>query len=240
MGKKKAGKGAKDAAKAASSDSGAGACILDEFLFLGPATAASNSAFLTSNAISHVISIGHDPPTRLELRVRAPGTGLNVPPGKTLPLEYHRLRLVDSASAASSSALDTCVAQASEILERCASQRTRALVHCSAGISRSPTVLAAYLMRHRGMRLKAALYTLARARPAVSPNPHFLAWLQDEEVRIYGGEGSLAGIERLPVKTADRLALLAPGEEAAQPDESAREKVQPEETQVTPESSGAA
>ena len=216
MGKKKASKAAKDAGKAVPSESGAGACVLEGFLFLGPATAASNAAFLTSNCISQVISIGHDPPSRLELRVSAPDTGSGAPSGKALSLEYHRLRLVDSAAAASSSALDTCVAQASEILERCAAQRTRALVHCSAGISRSPTVLAAYLMRHRGMRLKEALYALARARPAVSPNPHFLAWLQEEEVRIYGGEGSLAGIERLPVKTTDRLALLAPaeGEEA--------------------------
>lgn len=182
----------------------AAVCILDDFLFLGPAAAASNAAFLASNAVSHVISIGHDPPTHLDLRVPDPGS-LS---GKTDQLQYHRLRLVDSAA----SSPEDCVKQASEILERCRAQKKRVLLHCSAGISRSPTIVVAYLMRHHDMTLKDALYAVISKRPAISPNPHFVEWLKEEEIRIHGGEGTL-NVDRLPAKTADRLMLLEPGKE---------------------------
>ncbi|KAI0720682.1 protein-tyrosine phosphatase-like protein [Cerioporus squamosus] len=205
MAKKKV-KGSKDAASAKGQSESAAVCILDDFLFLGPAAAASNAAFLTSNAISHVISIGHDPPTRLELRIPDP----NSLAGKADELQYHRLRLVDSAAASP----EECVKQAAEILERCRAQKKRVLLHCSAGISRSPTVVVAYLMRHHGMTLKEALYAVISARPAVSPNPHFIEWLKEEEIHVRGGEGTL-DVDRLPAKTADRLALVEPAKEAA-------------------------
>ena len=83
---------------------------------------ASNAAFLTSNAISHVISVGHDPPTRLELRIPDP----NSLTGKTDELQYHRLRLVDSASAASP---EECVKQAAEILEQCRASSLQCNTH---------------------------------------------------------------------------------------------------------------
>ncbi len=204
MAKKKA-KASKDAAPAKGQSDSAAVCILEDFLFLGPAAAASNAAFLTSNAISHVISIGHDPPTRLELRVPDPHNLT----GKTDELQYHRLRLVDSASAAP----EECTKQAAEILEQCRAQKKRVLVHCSAGISRSPTVIVAYLMRYHGMTLKEALYAVISARPAVSPNPHFIEWLKEEEIRLHGGEGTL-DVDRLPAKTTDRLALVEPAKSA--------------------------
>ena len=201
---KKKGKGSKDAASTKAPSDSAAVCVLDDFLFVGPATAASNANFLTSNGISHVISIGQDPPTRLELRIPDPSSLT----GKTDALQYHRLRLVDSAA---SSPAD-CADKASEIIERCRAQKKRVLLHCSAGISRSPTIVAAYLMRHHGMTLKQALYALVSARSAISPNPHFVQWLKEEELRIHGGTGTL-DVDRLPARTADRLAMLQPAEE---------------------------
>ncbi|KAI8986058.1 protein-tyrosine phosphatase-like protein, partial [Trametes punicea] len=174
-------------------------CLLDDFLFLGPASAASDSAYLTSKAISHVVSIGHDPPTQLDLRITDPTTG------RTSALEYHRLRLVDSGSSLSS--LEACVDAACTLLEQIRAQKGRALIHCSAGISRSPTVAVAYMMRHWEKSLKEALYIVVSARPAVSPNPEFVVWLKEEELRIFGGETTLV-VDRLPAKQADRVALL--------------------------------
>ena len=86
--------------------------------------------------------------------------------------------------------------------------KRRALIHCSAGISRSPAVAIAYMMRHHGKTLKEAMCIVVNARPAVSPNPEFIRWLKEEEIRIYG-QGSLF-VDRLPAKQADRLALLQP------------------------------
>jgi len=55
------------------------------------------------------------------------------------------------------------------------------LIHCHAGVSRSATIMAAYLLRHHGDRftsVPAVLAYLKRCRPIVEPNPGFLAQLE--------------------------------------------------------------
>ncbi len=49
----------------------------------------------------------------------------------------------------------------------------RVLVHCTAGISRSPTIVIAYLMS-KGMPLSVAVRTTVRARPEAKPNSGFV------------------------------------------------------------------
>lgn len=51
----------------------------------------------------------------------------------------------------------------------------RILVHCQMGISRSPTLVAAYLHRHQGMPLDEAVTWLRHLRPEVDPHPVLLA-----------------------------------------------------------------
>ena len=51
----------------------------------------------------------------------------------------------------------------------------RVLVHCQMGISRSPTLVAAYLHRHQGMPLDEAVTYLHHLRPVVNPHPVLLA-----------------------------------------------------------------
>jgi protein-tyrosine phosphatase len=48
------------------------------------------------------------------------------------------------------------------------------LIHCMAGMSRSPTLAAAWLMRKYGCDAGAALNLLVTRRPCVAPNPGFL------------------------------------------------------------------
>lgn len=52
------------------------------------------------------------------------------------------------------------------------------LVHCQAGISRSATVAATYLMCSQQIPMKEALGVLQRARPCIGPNPGFQAQLK--------------------------------------------------------------
>ncbi|GJE99573.1 ual-specificity phosphatase domain-containing protein [Phanerochaete sordida] len=52
------------------------------------------------------------------------------------------------------------------------------LVHCLAGISRSTSMVAAYLMYSRGLSPEDALTLIRKARPQVEPNDSFLAQLQ--------------------------------------------------------------
>lgn len=55
----------------------------------------------------------------------------------------------------------------------------KVLVHCELGISRSPTVVAAYLMSKFGMTSDQALAFIASKRPAINPNPAFLQQLKN-------------------------------------------------------------
>ncbi|KAI8137494.1 protein-tyrosine phosphatase-like protein [Fennellomyces sp. T-0311] len=56
----------------------------------------------------------------------------------------------------------------------------RILVHCLAGVSRSPTVVAAYLMNKRRLHPKAALAIIKQTRPFVNPNAGFM-----NQLRLY-------------------------------------------------------
>ncbi|KAI7852167.1 protein-tyrosine phosphatase-like protein, partial [Circinella umbellata] len=56
----------------------------------------------------------------------------------------------------------------------------RILVHCLAGVSRSPTIVAAYLMYKRALHPKAALAIIKQTRPFVNPNQGFM-----EQLRLY-------------------------------------------------------
>jgi predicted protein tyrosine phosphatase len=57
----------------------------------------------------------------------------------------------------------------------------RVLVHCAAGISRSSTIIIAYLMREYALSLEDALVMTRNARPFVQPNDGFFQQLRDYE-----------------------------------------------------------
>lgn len=69
------------------------------------------------------------------------------------------------------------------------------LVHCAMGLSRSPAVVAAWLMTREGSSLEGALGKIRSARPAIQPNMSFIAGLRAIE---QGGsvEGALQRLAR--------------------------------------------
>ena len=52
------------------------------------------------------------------------------------------------------------------------------LVHCVAGISRSATIVAAYLIRKCQITTKKAISLLKKQRVQIKPNPGFMKQLQ--------------------------------------------------------------
>lgn len=60
----------------------------------------------------------------------------------------------------------------------------KVLVHCHAGISRSVTVVVAYLMICRGCNLRTALQIVTSARPIARPNAGFMAHLSATDKRL--------------------------------------------------------
>ncbi|TFK38299.1 protein-tyrosine phosphatase-like protein, partial [Crucibulum laeve] len=158
-------------------------------LYIGPRSSASASSFITSHGISHILSIGSTPSPQV--------------PG----VIYHRLSLTDSSS--ESINIRRVCQKAGEIIDAVGSARRggNILVHCSAGISRSPTVVTAYLMTRHQMTLRDALGLIVGARPSTCPNPGFLAQLKDMEEEIFGKQ-TMKSIEQLPSVRAERVALF--------------------------------
>ncbi|TFK18206.1 phosphatases II, partial [Coprinopsis marcescibilis] len=150
-----------------------------------PCSAASSAVHLASNCITHVLSIGSTPSPKVDGVV------------------YRRLGLKDDGSAS----LELTVNTAAEIIKEALKGSGRVLVHCSAGISRSPTVVTAYLMKEKGMGLKEALGVVVRARPQVSPNSGFLRQLKDMEMDLWGVESLVE--DEIPRREVERLALFA-------------------------------
>lgn len=58
------------------------------------------------------------------------------------------------------------------------------LVHCQAGISRSPTIVIAYLMKKFNLKLDDAYSQVRSKRPIISPNLVFYSQLMDYESKI--------------------------------------------------------
>jgi len=60
----------------------------------------------------------------------------------------------------------------------------RSLVHCVLGVSRSTSLVLAYLMKYKNMSLKNAFDAVSARRPCVRPNPGFWRQLLDYEKRL--------------------------------------------------------
>ncbi|PAA47459.1 hypothetical protein BOX15_Mlig009817g1 [Macrostomum lignano] len=97
--------------------------------------------------------------------------------------------------------------RAFSFLERVRESSGRCLVHCLAGISRSPTLSIAYIMKHRCMSQDEAYRFVKQRRRHISPNFNFLGQLLEFERQLRrSGEAAAAG-ERPEAKrqrTSDR------------------------------------
>jgi atypical dual specificity phosphatase len=119
---------------------------------------------------------------------------------------YHRLGLKDATRSSVKPTIESAVKIIEDALKS-NKGRGRILVHCSAGVSRSPTIVVAYLMKHRNMSLRTALGHVVRTRPQVSPNPGFIEQLKDMEMELYT-VSTLDDVDELLRREVDRIALF--------------------------------
>ena len=69
--------------------------------------------------------------------------------------------------------------------QKTSSSTTRTLVHCQAGVSRSATMVAAFIMKYFGIKDSDAVVDFMKTRrPPVDPNPGFMKKLQLFESKI--------------------------------------------------------
>lgn len=69
-------------------------------------------------------------------------------------------------------------------------QQGNVLVHCTMGVSRSATVVIAFLMKECRVGLSEAYKCLEDVRPYINPNPGFMEQLRDWERQCLRGEVS--------------------------------------------------
>ncbi|KAI8609366.1 protein-tyrosine phosphatase-like protein, partial [Chytriomyces sp. MP71] len=72
-----------------------------------------------------------------------------------------------------------------EVVEAARVLGERVLVHCHAGVSRSSTIVLAYLMRWRGLTLYESWLLTYKARPIIRPNEGFARALQELEREMH-------------------------------------------------------
>jgi len=71
------------------------------------------------------------------------------------------------------------------IIEKILIQNKKILIHCEAGISRSSTIVIAYLMKTKKMGYEKSLEFVREKRPIVDPNLGFIVQLMDYEKKIF-------------------------------------------------------
>jgi protein-tyrosine phosphatase len=71
--------------------------------------------------------------------------------------------------------------KSNEFIENCLRKDGKVLVHCHAGISRSSTIILAYLIKHQNMSFEDALAHAQTKRTKINPNPGFRKQLKEFE-----------------------------------------------------------
>jgi protein-tyrosine phosphatase len=74
--------------------------------------------------------------------------------------------------------------EAFQFIEDALMKNGRILVHCAVGISRSPTIVIAYIMHRYGMSYQNAYQYVQSLRPIVNPNNSFKTQLQEFEYEL--------------------------------------------------------
>lgn len=98
-------------------------------------------------------------------------------------VESLRIALEDDSTTNMLPYLDFAVDKIHEAITR---RRAHVLVHCVAGVSRSASVVIAYLIKYRRMNLRGAFNYCYNLRPVIRPNNGFMSQLMNYELQISG------------------------------------------------------
>ena len=128
-----------------------------EHLYLGSVGAAYNLQILKSLNISHILSVCECLPPKF--------------PGE---FTYKVIAVTDEPS----TRLSNHFKDATDFMRSVIQEGKNVLVHCFAGVSRSATIVAAYLIKYHKMETTAAIAFIKTKRPWINPNYGFQAQLK--------------------------------------------------------------
>lgn len=130
--------------------------ILDQ-LWLGDMSAAYNKLLLKKYGVTHILTVAS-----------------GIPPKHQSNFVYKVVTILDSPSANLKAHFQSCI----KFLKAAIEQGGTVLVHCFAGVSRSTTIVIAYLMQELGMGLTDSLMYVRKQRYFINPNDGFRRQLQ--------------------------------------------------------------
>ena len=143
--------------------------ILDR-LWLGAAEDAGSPLFLRAVKITHILSCAVEcPPSRF-------------PSAVTGGLTMHHISLEDDEDGGEPEDIVAGARLLHTWLDASGAEQNNVLVHCMAGISRSPTIVIAYLILFKGMGYEEAWDFVAARRNFIRPIPYWEGMLQGLEV----------------------------------------------------------
>lgn len=134
-----------------------------ENLYFGSQDVASDLELLKQNHITHILNL-------------APNVQNPYPDD----FKYLKLRVLDFPE----TDISQHFAQTNKFLAESLSSGARVYVHCNAGVSRSTTVVVAYIMMSQKIPVDDVLKRLKTIRPCVCPNKGFLKQLKDYEKKL--------------------------------------------------------
>lgn len=141
--------------------------ILPEKLYLGCERSSRNRQELLRLAVTDILRVTDEAPD---------------PEFSFECFTYHHLTLMDLKDEDISKHLEPV----NRIIEAVIARGGTVLVHCHAGISRSCTLVLAFLMSRHDYSLQAAYAHVKRCRPQAGPNVGFMQQLLEYEVEIHG------------------------------------------------------
>jgi dual specificity MAP kinase phosphatase len=136
------------------------------YLHTGNESDAKNEDLLLKEGITHIINVTKNIPFYLENSDR-------------IKIEYSRVSVNDSCDQDIKKYFD----ETNKFIKKVKEQNGKVLVHCQAGISRSSTIVIAYLMNMNNISLMEAYNTVKNIRTIVEPNFLFYSQLYEYESR---------------------------------------------------------
>lgn len=146
-----------------------GAHLIDDRIWLGDFSAAADPDEFAIRKISHVVN----PLGPNAERMRSKGA------------RYCTFDIVDAPFVDIAKYFKSVTAWMAAALA--ADPENRVLVHCVAGVSRSATIMTAFLMRERRLRVHQAFALVQARRTIVEPNPGFRKQLVLWDAHLFGG-----------------------------------------------------
>lgn len=154
-------------------------------LYLGSIAAALDPDEVHTQRLTHVVNCLHDSNCKFRSELPPPGAQMQSAAPDYVPaprLTYLALCLQDVPSQQVLGQLPAAVDFIRDALS--ADPLHRVLVHCMAGVSRSATVVVAYLMTVEGLSAARALAEVQAKRCCCNPNSGFRSQLKQFEARL--------------------------------------------------------